>query len=107
TQLAATCERYYGEFHALIERSGVPLQLQHVGPRFGMYFGVTEPVTNYREAACQNKALLYRFIAGCIQRGVYFHVAAHHGFSAAHDEKAIDRALEGIAGSLNDIRRVL
>jgi glutamate-1-semialdehyde 2,1-aminomutase len=87
----------------LIDRSGVPLRLQHVGPRFGMYFGVTEPVTNYRGAARADKALLQRFVAGCIARGVYFHTAAHHGFSAAHDEAALDRALEGIAGALAEL----
>jgi glutamate-1-semialdehyde 2,1-aminomutase len=93
-------QRFYGGFQALIERSGAPLRLQHVGPRFGLYFGLREPVTNYREAARQDKELLRRFVAGCIERGVYFHMAAHHGFSAAHDEAAIDRALEGIEGAL-------
>ena len=103
-QLAATGERFYGEFQQLIERSGVPLRIQHVGPRFGMYFGVTEPVTNYREAAAQDHAMLQRFVAGCIARGVYVHLAAHHGFSIAHDDAAIDRVLEGIAGALDDLR---
>jgi glutamate-1-semialdehyde 2,1-aminomutase len=104
-RLAATSERFYTGFHALIEQAGVPLRLQHVGPRFGMYFGLEAPVTNYRQAAQQDHALLRRFVAGCIGRGVYFHVAAHHGFSAAHDDAAIDRALEGVAGALDDVRR--
>lgn len=104
-RLAAAGERFYGGFQELIERAGVPLRLQHAGPRFGMYFGVAEEVTNYRQAARQNHALLRHFVAGCIRRGVYFHVAAHHGFSAAHDDVAIDRALEGIAGALDDVRR--
>lgn len=103
-RLAATGERFYGEFQQLIEQSGVPLRIQHVGPRFGMYFGVRGPVTNYREAATQDHAMLQRFVAGCIARGVYVHMAAHHGFSAAHDDAAIDRALEGIAGALADLR---
>jgi glutamate-1-semialdehyde 2,1-aminomutase len=102
-RLDALGEQFYGGFQALIDRSGVPLRLQHVGPRFGMYFGVTEPVTNYRGAARTDKALLQRFVAGCIARGVYFHTAAHHGFSAAHDEAALDRALEGIAGALAEL----
>jgi glutamate-1-semialdehyde 2,1-aminomutase len=106
-RLAAVCERFYGAFHELIERTGVPLRLQHVGPRFGMYFGITDTVSNYRQAARQSHALLHRFVAGCIHRGVYFHVAAHHGFSAVHDDTAIDRALEGIAGALDDVRRAL
>lgn len=102
-QLAATGQRFYSEFQALIERSGVPMRLQHVGPRFGMYFGVRGEVTNYRQAAQQDKAMLQRFVAGCIARGVYFHVAAHHGFSAAHDDAAIDRALDAIEGALREL----
>jgi len=82
----------------------VPLRIQHVGPRFGMYFGITEEVTNYRQAARQDKAMLKRFVAGCIARGVYVHMAAHHGFSAAHDDAAIDRALEGIEGAIGELQ---
>ena len=104
-RLDATGERFYGGFREIVERAGVPLRIQHVGPRFGMYFGVTEEVTDYRQAARQDKAMLQRFVAGCIARGVYFHMAAHHGFSAAHDDAAIDRALEGIAGAMGELGR--
>lgn len=104
-RLDATGERFYGGFREIIARAGVPLRIQHVGPRFGMYFGITEEVTNYRQAARQDKAMLKRFVAGCIARGVYVHMAAHHGFSAAHDDAAIDRALAGIEGAVDDLRR--
>jgi glutamate-1-semialdehyde 2,1-aminomutase len=106
-RLAALGERFYRGFDDLIQRSGVPLRVQHVGPRFGMYFGITHEVTNYRQAALQNHAMLRQFVAGCIRRGTYFHVAAHHGFSAAHDEPAIDRALEAIEGALGDLRQAM
>jgi glutamate-1-semialdehyde 2,1-aminomutase len=104
-RLNTLCDRFYNGFAEAIARSGVVVQVQHVGPRFGMYFGIDAPVTNYREAARQNHQQLHCFVAGCIRRGVYFHVAAHHGFSAAHDEAAIDRALEAIEGALADVRR--
>ena len=81
------------------------MQLQYVGPRFGIYFGLTSKVTNYREAARQNHAMLLKFIAACIDRGVYFHVSPHHGFSAAHTEADIDQALEGIEGAMWEVRR--
>jgi len=103
-RLAAVEQHFYEGFRRIIERSGVPMRLQHVGPRFGLYFGITAEVTNYRQAALQNHAMLRHFVAGCIRRGVYFHVAAHHGFSAAHDEAAIDRALEAIEGALGDVK---
>ncbi len=107
TRLAATCQHFYSSFETLIAQHELPLRLQYVGPRFGMYFGISEPVTNYREAARQNQHLFRLFVGGCIRRGVYFHVAAHHGFSAAHDETAIDRALEGIDGALRDARSAI
>jgi glutamate-1-semialdehyde 2,1-aminomutase len=98
-------QRFYTGFQEIIDRSGVPVRLQYVGPRFGMYFGIRSEVTNYREAARQNHAMLLKFIAACIARGVYFHVSPHHGFSAAHTEADIDRALEGIEGAMWEVNR--
>lgn len=95
--------RFYGGFQRLIDQRGLPVRLQYVGPRFGLYFGLDGAVTNYRQAAAQDRELLRHFVAGCIERGVYFHLAAHHGFSAAHDEVALDRALAGIEGALRDL----
>ncbi len=103
-RLESLSRRFYADFEEIIRRSGVPCRLQYAGPRFGLYFGVTEPVWNYRQAAAQNQAMLLTFVAGCIRRGVYFHVAAHHGFSAAHTEADLGRALEAIAGALADVR---
>jgi len=105
-RLEAIGKRFYTGFQRIIDRSGVPLRLQYVGPRFGLYFGFTHEVTNYRDAAQQDRAMLLRFIAACIERGVYFHVSPHHGFSSAHSEADIDRALVGIEGALADVRKV-
>jgi glutamate-1-semialdehyde 2,1-aminomutase len=102
-RLEGRCEHFYGGFQAIIDRSPVPVRLQYVGPRFGMYFGVTQPVTNYRQAALQDREMLFAFIAGCLRRGVYFHVSPHHGFSSAHTEADLDRGLEGIEGALEDV----
>jgi glutamate-1-semialdehyde 2,1-aminomutase len=106
-KLDAVGERFYGGFQEIIERSGVPLRLQYLGPRFGLYFGVTEPVTNYRQAAAKDQAAEVRFVAGCIRRGVYFHTSPHHGFSSAHTDADMDRVLEAIEGALEDVRRAM
>jgi len=98
-------QRFYAGFQEIIDRSRVPVRLQHVGPRFGMYFGLKSQVTNYRQSAAQDRATLLRFVAGCIERGVYLHVSPHHGFSSAHTEADIDRALEGIEGAMADVRQ--
>jgi glutamate-1-semialdehyde 2,1-aminomutase len=100
-------DRFYSGFQTLIERSGVPVTLQHVGPRFGLYFGLAgAEVTNYRQAARQNSAMLDCFVAACIERGVYFHVSAHHGFSAAHTDDDLDQVLVVIEAALQDVARV-
>jgi glutamate-1-semialdehyde 2,1-aminomutase len=104
-RLDALGKQFYGGFQELIDRSGIPVQLQYVGPRFGMHFGLRTQVTNYRQAATANGAMLRTFVAGCIKRGVYFHVSVHHGFSAAHQKTDIDRALEAIEGALHDVAR--
>jgi glutamate-1-semialdehyde 2,1-aminomutase len=105
--LEALGQRFYTGFQTIIDHSNVPLRLQYVGPRFGLYFGLQEPVTDYRLAARQNRAMLQIFIAACIQRGVYFHVSPHHGFSAAHTEADLDHALEAIEGALTDVKQTV
>ena len=100
TALDAVGERFYGGFAEIARRRGIPLQLQAVGPRFGLYFGVTAPVTNYRQAAAKDKALEHKLIAGCLARGVFFHASPHHGFSAAHTDAHMDRVLEAVDQTL-------
>jgi glutamate-1-semialdehyde aminotransferase len=102
-RLDALGRHFYRGFQGLIDVGGAVARLQHAGPRFGLYFGIADEVTNYRHAARQDREVLLAFVAGCIRRGVYFHVATHHGFCAAHTEADLDRALEGIAGALEEL----
>jgi glutamate-1-semialdehyde 2,1-aminomutase len=107
-RLSALGERFYSGMQGLLEHSGVPVTLQQAGPRFALYFGLSgAEVTNYRQAARQDQALLHRFVAECIAGGVYFHVSPHHGFSAAHTEADLDHALEVIERALAAVRRTL
>lgn len=103
-RIDAVCEHFYAGFQDIIDRSGVAVRLQYVGPRFGLYFDVREPVTNYRQAAAKNNEMEMTFIRGCIERGVYFQPSAHHGFSAAHTEADMDRVLVAIEGALADVK---
>jgi len=104
-RLDAVGEHFYSGFQGLIDRSVVPVRLQYLGPRFGLYFGVQEAVTNYRQAAQKNRAMELTFIKGCIERGVYFHPSPHHGFSAAHTEADMDRVLAAAERALADVRQ--
>jgi glutamate-1-semialdehyde 2,1-aminomutase len=102
-RLNAVGDRFYAGFQEIIRRRRFPLRLQHVGARFGLYFGLIEKVTNYRQAAQQDGAMLRTFVAGCIKRGVYFHISAHHGFSAAHSDEDMDRVLQAIDDTLAEM----
>lgn len=95
---------FYAGFERAIARSGVTVRLQHLGPRFGLYFGVREPVTNYRQAARRDLAAELVFIRGCFERGVFFQPSAHHGFSSAHTVAHMDRVLHAVEGALADVR---
>jgi len=103
-RLDAIGRYFYAGFEHIIRRSGVPVRLQYVGPRFGLYFGIRDKVKDYRDAARQDRAMLLRFVRACIDRGVYFHVSPHHGFSAAHTHLDLDRALEGIEGAMEEVK---
>ena len=103
-RLDAVGEYFYSGLQAVIDRSGVPLRVQHLGPRFGLYFGVQEEVMNYRQAAQKNRAMELTFIKGCIERGVYFHPSPHHGFSAAHAEAEMERVLVAAERALAEVK---
>jgi glutamate-1-semialdehyde 2,1-aminomutase len=104
-RLEAVCQHFYTGFQQRIDRSGVVLRLQCLGPRFGLYFGLREPVTNYRQAAAKDHAAETVFIRGCFERGVFFQPSAHHGFSSAHTITLMDQVLRVIEGALADVRQ--
>jgi len=86
--------------------AGVPAIVQGIGARFGVYFGMTEPVTNYRQTVRVNREMETCFILGCVKRGLYFHDyghTMHHGFSSQHTQADIDEALNIIEGALRDL----
>jgi glutamate-1-semialdehyde 2,1-aminomutase len=105
-RLGAVGRYFFARFHEIIERSGVPVRLQYLGPRFGLYFGIRDEVTDYRQAACKNAALEHAFIAECYRRGVYFAVSPHHGFSAAHSQGDMDCVLAAIAGAMEEVKQI-
>lgn len=89
---------------AAIDEVGVIVRLQQLGPRFGLYFGVDGPVTDYRQAARRDLAQEMVFIRACHARGVYLQPSAHHGFSAVHDEPVLLQAVEAMREALVEVR---
>jgi glutamate-1-semialdehyde 2,1-aminomutase len=99
-------DRLYAGIREALKLTGVPGVLQGIGARFGLYLGLTEPVTNYRQAVKTNREMEVKFILGCVQRGLYIHDyghTMHHGFSAQHTEADIDESLNVIEDALRTI----
>lgn len=98
--LLSTSDRFYRGFSDLLAKHGIPGRLQGVGCRFGIFFGVSDEVTGYRQAVGRDVPLWHRFVLGCLERGVYIqsigHALGHSGFSAAHTPADIDWALDRI-----------
>lgn len=100
-------ERFYTAFQQIIDRSDLPVRLQFAGPRFGLHFGINHELKRYRDTVSRNVDMEKAFIRACMDRGVYFHLALHHGFSSAHTSNDLDRVLEVIEQALKDIKLVM
>ena len=93
-------DRLYDGLSEQIGRTGIRARLQHLGPRFFIYFGLDPDieVTNYRAAAAHSPQTALAFSREMMARGVYFHDygggLAHHGYSTAHSEADMDEVLE-------------
>ena len=98
-------DRLYDGIRRLIAETGIRARLQHLGPRFFVYFGLdpAEEVWDYRTAAGHSRDMALAFSRETMARGVYFHDygggLAHHGFSTAHTEQDVDVALAAIQGA--------
>jgi glutamate-1-semialdehyde 2,1-aminomutase len=104
--IARLADRLYRGIGEALKVTGVPGVVQGIGARFGLYLGVTEPVTDYRQAVRTNREMEVKFILGCVRRGLYIHDyghTMHHGFSSQHTDGDIDQALGIIEDSLRDI----
>ncbi len=103
-------DRLYRGMTEALRATGVPGIVQGIGARFGLYLGVTEPVTSYREATRCNRDMEILFLLGCVKRGLYLHDYAHktpmhHGFSSQHTIQDIDESLNIMQDSLKDLSK--
>mgnify|MGYP001614075382 CR=1 FL=1 len=103
----ALAGRLYEGFEEAFRRTGVKGHIQHLGARFGIFFGIEEEVTDYRQSERHDRGMMLKFIREAAARGVYFHdyggIAVHHGFSSAHTVEDMDRAVEAIEGAMRAI----
>jgi len=93
----AVAKKLYEGMNALFRCHRVAAQVQGLGARFGIYFGLSGAPRNYRDAVHHQRDQMLRFIKLAIENGVYFHdyggAACHHGFCAAMTLADVDEAL--------------
>jgi glutamate-1-semialdehyde 2,1-aminomutase len=103
----ALADRLYGGLQELFRRHGVTARVQGLGARFGIYFGVNQPVNDYRSAVKHQREQMLRFVKLAIDNGVYFHdyggAACHHGFCAAMTRADVDMALDRLDAAIRQL----
>lgn len=89
-QLLETSETFYRDMQGIFDCHDLPVVVQGLGARFGMYFGRRDPVRKVADAVNHDHTLNRKFVLGCFDRGLYFHAynrqgpPGHSGFSLAH-----------------------
>lgn len=99
TNLNGKADKFYAGIQDLFAKHGVPGHIQGIGARFGLYFGIEETVTNYREARKFDAALNNKFLAQTAPNGLHFHdfgtkaAPMHYGITSAHTDEDLTEAL--------------
>ena len=103
----SVARRLYDGLNALFTRHGVRAQVQGLGARFGIYFGIEGTPRSYRDVVRHHRDQMLGFIRAAIGHGVYFHdyggAACHHGFCAAMTLADADEALRRLDAALTDV----
>jgi glutamate-1-semialdehyde 2,1-aminomutase len=104
----AAADRLCGGLRDIFARHKIEARVQWLGARFGIYFGVTQPVNNYRDAVKHHRERMLGFVAAAIEQGVYFHdyggAACHHGFCAAMTVEDVDNALTRLDAAVRKLK---
>jgi glutamate-1-semialdehyde 2,1-aminomutase len=88
------------------KRTGVPLSVNRIGSMMTAFFS-SDSVTDYASAKKSDAALFARFFGALLKCGVYFPPSQFESIfvSTAHSNNDIDRAVEWIGESLDEIRK--
>jgi glutamate-1-semialdehyde 2,1-aminomutase len=107
THIHALAQRLYDGLNEIFKWHGVAGRVQGLGARFGIYFGITEEVQDYRDAVKHDRDQMLTFVAAAIERGVYFHdyggAACHHGFCAAMTLEDVAEALDRLNDAVGSL----
>jgi glutamate-1-semialdehyde 2,1-aminomutase len=78
--------------------AGVPYFMSVAGNLFSVFFGITEPVTNFTEAKRVSSPAYAAFFHAMLDRGVYLPPSPYEAWfvSAAHDDAALARIADAL-----------
>jgi glutamate-1-semialdehyde 2,1-aminomutase len=101
--------RLYAGLQRAFDDVGLPVRVQGIGARCGIYFGLDPKVevTNWRQAARMDKEMMNRFCREMHARDIYVNPAWHHGLCAMHTEALVDQIVEAASESAREVVRGL
>lgn len=101
-RLAATSVHVQGLVAAALTEAGVPHVVQNAGTMFSVFWGVTDPVTDFAAAQTQDTAAYTAFFHAMLDAGVYLPPSAYESWflSAAHDPDIDSEPLSRLADAL-------
>ena len=82
-------------FRALIEKTGVPAQVDRVGSILGLFF-TRQPVQNIEDAKTSNLEMFSAYYAGMREQGIYLAPSQFESMfiSAAHEREHIEKTID-------------
>ncbi len=91
-RLLALSERLYRGLQAAFDAAGLPVRVQGIGARFGIYFGLDPhiEVVSYQQASRLDTAMQRAFCRAMDKQGVYVNPAWHHGLCAMYTDAIVD-----------------
>jgi glutamate-1-semialdehyde 2,1-aminomutase len=99
----------YAGLQSAFDDAGLPVRVQGIGARCGIYFGLDPKVevTNWRQASKMDKTMMNLFCRQMHARGIYVNPAWHHGLSAMHTTDLVDQIVEAAGDSARVVAREL
>jgi glutamate-1-semialdehyde 2,1-aminomutase len=91
---------FYEQLQETFDAANVPVRVQGIGSRFGLYFNREEDVRTSEDAATNDHRLNAQFVSGCLDKGVYFHAyrtagpPGHSGITLSHTREQLSNALD-------------
>jgi glutamate-1-semialdehyde 2,1-aminomutase len=100
SDLNKTANWFYEQLQECFDAANVPVRVQGLGARFGLYFNREAEVVTSEDAASNDHRLNADFVKACLDKGVYFHAyrtagaPGHSGITLSHTREQLSDALE-------------